>query len=67
MSELSQGVMKLVGEAVRGYSGSNVTAIGIASWGIIKNKEKLVRPTKKKEVNDCSFFLLFLLPANLNI
>ena len=43
--------MKLVGEAVRGYSGSNVTAIGIASWGIIKNKEKLLKPTKKKEVN----------------
>ncbi|XP_063692912.1 transient receptor potential cation channel subfamily M member-like 2 isoform X2 [Bolinopsis microptera] len=43
------GVMKLVGEAVRGYSGSNITSIGIASWGIIKNKEQLLKPTKRKE------------------
>ncbi|KAL5247829.1 hypothetical protein ACHWQZ_G019650 [Mnemiopsis leidyi] len=43
------GVMKYVGEAVRSYSGSNVTAIGIATWGIIKNKENLLKPTKKKE------------------
>ena len=43
--------MKLVGEAVRGYSGSNVTTVGIASWGIIKNKDKLLRPRSKKLVS----------------
>ena len=47
--------MKLVGEAVRGYSGSNITSIGIASWGIIKNKEQLLKPTKRKEVIICLF------------
>ena len=56
--------MKLVGEAVRGYSGSNVTAIGIASWGIIKNKEKLVRPTKKKEVGKRLLFLFAMTSAS---
>ena len=47
--------MKLVGEAVRGYSGSNITSIGIASWGIVKNKEQLLKPTKRKEVIICLF------------
>ena len=43
--------MKLVGEAVRGYCGSNITTIGIATWGIIKNKGNLMRPAKKKQVS----------------
>ena len=40
---LSQGVMKLVGEAVRGTSfGSQIITIGVATWGIIRNREQLV-------------------------
>ena len=34
--------MKLVGEAVRGTSfGSQIVTIGVATWGIVKNREQL--------------------------
>ena len=34
--------MKLVGEAVRGTSfGSQIPTIGIATWGIVKNRNQL--------------------------
>eukprot|EP00057_Strongylocentrotus_purpuratus_P010202 XP_011664676.1 PREDICTED: transient receptor potential cation channel subfamily M member 2 isoform X5 [Strongylocentrotus purpuratus] len=40
------GVMKYVGDAVRDHNlangRSNVVAIGIASWGVITNREKLI-------------------------
>ncbi|XP_041459667.1 transient receptor potential cation channel subfamily M member-like 2 isoform X2 [Lytechinus variegatus] len=40
------GVMKYVGDAVRDHTlangRSNVVAIGIASWGVIRNREKLI-------------------------
>ncbi|XP_033100604.1 transient receptor potential cation channel subfamily M member-like 2 [Anneissia japonica] len=52
------GVMKYVGDAVREQveasgtlSRNNVVAIGIASWGVIDQKEKL---TKGKNNDDCS-------------
>ena len=41
------GVMKHVGEAVRDYktahgSQNSVVAIGLASWGVVSNKEELI-------------------------
>eukprot|EP00057_Strongylocentrotus_purpuratus_P015555 XP_011670029.1 PREDICTED: transient receptor potential cation channel subfamily M member 2-like [Strongylocentrotus purpuratus] len=40
------GVMKYVGDAVRHHNlatgRSDIVAIGIASWGVIKNREKLI-------------------------
>lgn len=43
------GVMKHVGQAVRDYALSNslsgqIVAIGVATWGIIHNREALVHP-----------------------
>ena len=49
--------MKLVGDAVRGSTfGSNITTIGIASWGIVKNKEKLLRTADQKSSKQKSVF-----------
>lgn len=47
------GVMKHVGQAVRDYALSSslngqIVAIGVATWGIIHNKDGLVHP----EVSD---------------
>ena len=39
--------MKMVGDAVYNYPG-DVTTIGIASWGIVRGKEQLIRSGKKK-------------------
>ncbi|XP_020927162.1 transient receptor potential cation channel subfamily M member 2 isoform X2 [Sus scrofa] len=45
------GVMKQVGEAVRGfslsssYSEGEVVTIGIATWGTVHNRESLIHPT----------------------
>ena len=44
------GVMKHVGQAVKDYAlsssmqGSQIVAIGVATWGIIHNREALVHP-----------------------
>ncbi|XP_063693719.1 transient receptor potential cation channel subfamily M member-like 2 isoform X10 [Bolinopsis microptera] len=47
------GVMKLVGEAVRGTSfGSQIVTIGVATWGIIKNREQLAVTNERKIVKD---------------
>ncbi|KAL5255510.1 hypothetical protein ACHWQZ_G010918 [Mnemiopsis leidyi] len=47
------GVMKLVGEAVRGTSfGSQIVTIGVTTWGIIKNREQLSITNERKLVRD---------------
>lgn len=43
------GVMKHVGQAVRDYALSssmqgNIVAIGVATWGVIHNRDSLVHP-----------------------
>ena len=49
--------MKLVGEAVRGTSfGSQIPTIGIATWGIVKNRNQLEqtdRVNMKELIIDC--------------
>ncbi len=44
----NEGVMKLVGKAVRDYSlceeGESVTCIAISPWGMVNGSEKLVNP-----------------------
>ena len=35
------GVMKLIGQAIADYSADNVTAVGIATWGIVMNRHEL--------------------------
>lgn len=48
---LREGVGKCVGEAVRDHataassgSSNKVVAVGIASWGLVYNKEQLINP-----------------------
>ncbi|KAM9424664.1 transient receptor potential cation channel subfamily M member 4-like [Pholidichthys leucotaenia] len=50
-SGLREGISRWVGEAVRDHataassvSNNKVVALGIASWGLVKNKEQLVSP-----------------------
>ena len=46
-SKLQKGIMKLVGEAVADelheYD-TNLTVLGIATWGVIKDKHFLINP-----------------------
>lgn len=55
------GVMKFVGEAVREYTLSssnlenNIVALGIATWGIVDNKEALESPVCKTGAGDGCF------------